>query len=68
MTDEEIARHLTHINSMSHLEMARAWRFNPAGHPYFNIKCPEIVSAFNERWKSFGGMTTEISKAIGWDR
>ena len=68
MDDERTAQHVAYINTMSHLEMGRAWRFYPSGHPYFNIEFPELVSAFNERWNELGGMTTAISKAIGWDR
>ena len=67
MNEESTKQHIDYINTMTHEDMARMWRFAPSGHPYFNVKFPEIVSAFSERWKGFGGMTTVISKRIGWD-
>ena len=56
---------VAHINGLSHLEMAKLYRFSLPGSslfdgtkPYFNI--------FMARFKEFGGMTPEISKHIGW--
>jgi len=61
MSQEEFAK----IDAMGHEEMARLYRFAPAGHPYFNMELP-YWDRFMERFKSLGGMTPEISKRIGW--
>ncbi len=53
------------INKMSQLEMARLWRNAPIGHPYFDNTKP-YCKIFKERFEKLGGMTTEISKQIGW--
>lgn len=53
------------INNMSHLEMARMWRFSPPGHPYFDNSKP-FFKVFKERFDKFGGFTVNISKEIGW--
>ena len=51
------------INKMSQLEMARLWRFAPAGHPYFDGTKP-YYKIFKERFEELGGFTPEISKAL----
>jgi hypothetical protein len=51
------------INSMSRIEMARMWRYAPAGHPVFNSKLP-LFEIFNKRFKELGGWSPEISKLI----
>ncbi len=56
---------LRKIYSMSQFEMANLWRFAPAGHPWFNSTLP-YFKHFNRRFKRLGGMTSEISKQIGW--
>ena len=53
------------INKMSHIKMARMWRFAPAGHLYFDVRLP-YYAVFKKRYDGFGGMTPEISKIIGW--
>ena len=53
------------INQMSHVGMARLWRFAPSEHPYFDSSMP-YFKIFNKRFKELGGFTPEISKAIGW--
>lgn len=53
------------INQMSHEEMARLRRFAEPGHPYF--RSGPMAEAFDERFQSLGGMTTTISKRIGWE-
>ena len=53
------------MNQMSHVEMARLWRFAPSEHPYFDSSMP-YFKIFNKRFKELGGFTPEISKAIGW--
>jgi len=54
------------INEMSHEEMCNLWRFGEYGHEFFNKKNPNQNKAFMNRFMSFGGMTTEMSKKIGW--
>jgi len=53
------------IDSMSHEDMARMWRFAPPGHPIFNKDLP-FFERFEKRFKELGGMTPAISKMIGW--
>lgn len=59
---------LNKINKMNHLEMAYLKRFAPSGHIYFSSLYPELINEFKERFEAFGGMTSEISKQIGWNR
>ena len=65
-TQEEIDRIFKEIDALSREDMARLHRFAPAGHIYFNSSLP-FHKHFEERFKSLGGMTPEISKQIGWD-
>ena len=65
MTEEEIRNHKERIDKMSQVEMASLWRFAPAGHMYFNNGLP-LHKYFAARFKELGGMTTEISKGLGW--
>ena len=67
MDDERTEQHLQYIRTMSHLEMARLWRFAPSGHPYFNTDFAVLTNEFAKRWELLGGMTSEISKLIGWE-
>jgi hypothetical protein len=53
------------INAMSHEEMARLWRFGESGHIYFDSRVG-LFPVFKKRFIELGGMTTEISKKIGW--
>jgi hypothetical protein len=50
---------------MSQIEMASLWRFAPCGHIYFDSSKP-YFKVFSKRYEELGGMTPEISKAIGW--
>lgn len=52
------------LAEMSHEDLARLYRFAPAGHPVFNS---ELTQLFFERFNELGGMTRAISKKIGWD-
>lgn len=52
------------IDEMSHFRMAWLWRFAPVGSPYL---IGEVGDYFVRRFLSLGGMTDDISKAIGWD-
>lgn len=65
MTEQEIKEWTEKIQNMSHLEMARLYRFAPAGHPIFDNTLP-LYKIFMDRYIAFGGMTTELSKQIGW--
>lgn len=62
MTEQEVIGANERIDGMSQLEMARLWRFAPAGHPYFDADLP-LFDYFEAR---FRGFTPEISKALGW--
>ena len=63
--EKEIRKWTVIINGMSHIEMAKLWRFAPSGHPVFNSKLP-LYSIFKKRFDKLGGMTPTISKTIGW--
>ena len=67
MEQHEIDKHSRDIDKMSHEDMAQLWREAPAGHPYFDSTLPLYV-IFKKRFASFGGMTTKMSKQIGWNR
>ena len=54
------------INTLSHYAMAKLWRFAPFGHIYFDPKLP-YYKIFKNRFQELGGMTSKISKKIGWD-
>ena len=53
------------IDNMSHEEMARRWRFGKVGGPLFQ---GETGKYFAERFAELGGMTTAVSKSVGWDK
>lgn len=65
LTEKQIEEWKVKIDQMSHSEMASLWRFAPSGHPIFDNRYP-LFNYFQKRFKDFGGMTTEISKQIGW--
>ena len=66
MTNDELEKeHIELINTLSQLDMARLVRFAPAGHIYFDMTKP-YSQIFHKRFKELGGMTTVISKRIGW--
>jgi len=54
------------IDNMTHETMARIWRFSPSGDPLFVRG--EAYDYFKKRFEELGGMTTAVSKAIGWDK
>lgn len=66
MTSTEIAAEKQKIDSMTHEQMARLWRFATVGQKYFDVRNSEIFNYFAKRFKELGGMTPEISKKIGW--
>mgnify|MGYP001571226313 CR=1 FL=1 len=53
------------INKLTQYEMASLWRFAPVGHIYFDLTLP-YHKIFKERFDKLGGMTSEISKELGW--
>jgi len=53
------------IDNMSHEEMARLLRFAPTGHAVF-ANDSSLTDYFHKRFQKFGGMTSKVSKAIGW--
>jgi hypothetical protein len=66
LSEEEITKAIEHINNMTHIELASMWRFAPSGHIYFDKQYPQLYEAFKKRFDSFGGMTPEVSKEVGW--
>jgi len=66
MTDKEIEEWKVVIDKMSHREMAILYRFASTGHPCFDGSLP-LYAYFKKRFDSLGGMTTNLSKSIGWD-
>ena len=67
MTDEQIQEWKSKIDKMTQLEMASIYRFAPAGHPCFDTSIP-LNKYFMDRFHELGGMTTAISKTIGWGK
>jgi len=59
---EEEQRTIDQINQMGQEDMARLWRFAPAGHSYFDKRKP-FYAIFEKKFKGF---TPGISKKIGW--
>jgi hypothetical protein len=60
VTTEELK---ARIDAMSHYELCRIWRFAVPADPLFQ---GEVGEYFAAKLKEKGGMTPEISKAIGW--
>ncbi len=56
---------LRRLYRLSQATLARLWRNAPAGHPYFD-KTKPYFRHFKRRFKRLGGMTTQVSKQIGW--
>jgi hypothetical protein len=65
MDQAEIDERKKAIDSMTREEMCRLYRYCPAGHPYFTRGSP-VADYFEERFRSLGGFSPEISKKIGW--
>lgn len=67
MTEQEIEKFIREINAMPHYEMCRQWRFSKSGqYPWFDTRSP-LWPIWQKRYQDFGGMTSEISKSLGWD-
>jgi len=58
MTEEQ----RKHIDEMSRYDMARLWRFAPAGHPLFR---GDTGIYFEQEFERKGGMSPQISKSLG---
>lgn len=54
------------IGTLTQQECAQLHRFAPVGHPVFNTQYP-LYTKFKNRFAALGGMTPEVSKAIGWE-
>ena len=65
MDELELERWEHKIDGMTHVEMARLWRFAPSGHPCFDKRL-SLSTRFEKRFKELGGMTSAISKQIEW--
>lgn len=61
---ERISEIKKKIDQMSHIEMAKLYRFGSSDCEYF--KKGEVGDYFEAKFKKYGGMTTAISKTIGW--
>ena len=51
---------------MSQLEMGKLVKCAPSGHLYFDNTKP-YYRVFHDYFMKLGGMTTTISKQIGWE-
>ena len=67
MSDAKVKEWLDKIETMSHVDCARLYRYAEPGHPVFNTTLP-LYEVFMKRFNDFGGMTTSVSKDIGWRR
>lgn len=65
MEEKEIEEIKSRIDAMTQIEMARHWRFAPSDDPIFRRDLP-LYRHFMKRFKELGGLTSEISKRIGW--
>lgn len=59
MTEEQKQQ----IDNMSHIEMAKLWRFGKSGH---ELLSGDTGDYFTKVFKEKGFFTPEISKLIGW--
>ncbi len=64
-TKEQIEKYKKEIDEMTQEDMARLLRFHPSGHFYF-IRDTELCNYFYKKFQEAGGMTSKISKEIGW--
>lgn len=66
MTEVEQIAEMAVIQKLSHIELAKIWRFGGSDHPY--ITNPMLFDCLKYRlWDYYGGIPPHISKAIGWD-
>jgi hypothetical protein len=61
---EEIENLKKQIDSMSHEDLAKIWRFGDSSNKLLQ---GEVGDYFRDRlFKHFGGFNTQLSKNIGW--
>lgn len=65
LTPQQIEAWKQRIDGMSQTACAELQRFARSGHPVFRSDLP-LWDYFQAHFKKLGGMTPEISKAIGW--
>ena len=66
MTAEQAALHKAEIDKLTHEQMCRLHRFAPIGHPYFQHGEHGVYEHFAARLESLGGLSSKMSKKIGW--
>lgn len=69
MTADQIAAYKLQIDSMDQYQMCSLHRFHKSGDPscpWFDTHNPTLVAYWSKRFHELGGMTPEISKALGW--
>jgi hypothetical protein len=55
---------LHQVDTMSHIDLCRAWRFSKPGDP---LTTGIVGDYLARRIRSLGGFTPEVSRHIGWD-
>ena len=65
LTEAELQEWRDRIDKMTAMDCVRLYRFAPTAHPVFRVDLP-LFDYFLEHFNKLGGMTPEISKAIGW--
>ena len=53
------------IDSMSHVDMMRLWRYAPWGHVMF--RQGDVFDYWDARFQRLGGITSQVSHAVGWE-
>lgn len=66
LTEQDIAEYKKEIDGMTRKQIAMKMRFGKSGHPFFDSRYP-LYDYMNERFKSLGGWSPELSKEIGWE-
>ena len=62
----EVDKALKEIETMSHFEMCRLWRFQPSGSEIYFRSDLDTAEYFKTRlFQHFGGFTSDISKSLG---
>lgn len=62
----ELEKGKQEIDSLSHEQMCKMWRFGTAKREWLDSKSPLSEHFKNRLFVHFGGFTPEISKRIGW--
>lgn len=67
LIQEDIDKWKLEIDKLSQFAMCEIHRFAKSGvYPWLDNHNPILCAYWNERFKKLGGMTTEISKQLGW--